>query len=155
LLISKRSSLACGGDRTETPDTTVNPSRRTRSGQGELAKRRQVQETAQCPRDGSEKQARGVERQVQEYKTGYVQSGLSGRVLAYNPGWNFVVLNIGDRQGSRPTPDDRCAEWAADCPCSVTSVEPTQAIADVLPNSLARGATVQPATPSCTRGIRR
>jgi hypothetical protein len=35
----------------------------------------------------------------QSYKGPIVRQGLTGKVLAYNPGWNFVVLNIGDKSG--------------------------------------------------------
>ena len=140
------------------PNTTgINPLQaeldRTRA---ELAEARQVQETLNARATEAESKIANAERQVQEYKSGYVQSGLSGRVLAYNAGWNFVVLNIGDRQGLKAnTPMIVVRNGQQIARVRVTSVEPTQAIADVLPNSLARGATVQPGDTVVHQGIRR
>lgn len=122
----------------------------------ELAEAQQVQITLTQQKDAAEGKVAGLERQVKEYKTNFVQSGLSGRVLAYNPGWNFVVLNIGDKQGLKSnTPMLVVRGGQQIARVRVSSVEPSQAIADVIPGSLLRGETVQPGDSVVYQGIRR
>lgn len=82
---------------------------------------------------------------VRRYETGIVRQGLTGRVLAVNQGWNFVVLDVGDRQGAAvnaPLLVLRGGQPIARL--KITSVEPSTSIADVIPGSAARGETVQP-----------
>ncbi|HEX8311285.1 MAG TPA: hypothetical protein VF614_08215 [Chthoniobacteraceae bacterium] len=155
-LEAKLASMTTGNSTNPDP-TLVNPLQadldRTKA---ELAEARQVQETLNARATEAEGKLAGVERQVQEYKTNYVQPGLQGRVLAYNPGWNFVVLNIGDRQGLKANTSMivvRNGQQVARL--RVTSVEPTQAIADVIPGSLPRGGTVQPGDTVVHQGVRR
>jgi len=72
-------------------------------------------------------------------------SGLRARILAVNAGWNFVVLDKGDRAGV--TLDDPLIVVRGNEPVArlrVTSVEPSTSIADVLPSSVRRGISVQP-----------
>ena len=72
-------------------------------------------------------------------------TGLQGKVLAFNPGWNFVVLNVGDQQGvlvNAPLLVIRGNVPVARL--RVTSVERATSVADVIPASTARGVTVQP-----------
>jgi hypothetical protein len=71
--------------------------------------------------------------------------GLEGTVLAVNQAWSFVVLSIGDKQGVLSNAEmivKRGGEMIARV--KVTSVEPSTAIADIVPGSLGRGVRVQP-----------
>jgi len=71
--------------------------------------------------------------------------GVSGRILAVNQAWNFVILSIGDRQGlmtNSPLLVMRGGEPIAKV--RVTSIETSRAIADVIPGSTRHGVTVQP-----------
>jgi hypothetical protein len=73
------------------------------------------------------------------------RAGLQGRILAVNPGWNFVVLSVGDKQGvavNAPLLVVRGSEPIARL--RITSVEPSTSIADVIPGSVRRGVSVQP-----------
>jgi hypothetical protein len=93
---------------------------------------------------------------IQEYKSNYVRQGLSGKIVAYNPGWNFVVLNIGDRSGLKagvPMVVLRGGNMVGKV--KVTSVETNTAIADVLPGTIARGDSVQPGDTVVFEGARR
>lgn len=82
---------------------------------------------------------------VKDYKDGIVRNGLSGKILAYNPGWNFVVLNLGDRQGLKANAHMLVIRGGeAIAKIKVTSVEPGTSIADIIPSSVARGVSVQP-----------
>lgn len=111
----------------------------------ELAEAKQVQETLNTRIKEKEDKLASSERQVLEYKTGFVRNGLTGTVLAYNSGWNFVVLSIGDKQGLKantPMVLTRGGQMVAKV--RVTSVEPNTAIADIVPGSTTRGRGVQP-----------
>lgn len=70
---------------------------------------------------------------------------LEGQVLAYNPAWNFVVLNLGDRNGVINNAEmlvKRGGQMIGRV--KITSVEPTTSIADVLPSTLRAGTQIQP-----------
>lgn len=110
----------------------------------DLAEARQVQETLNAKVEEASRQLAGSERQVQEYKQQFVRTGLSGTILAYNPNWNFVVLSIGDRQGLKPNAQmvvSRDGQMVGKV--RVTSVEPSSAIADIVPGSVPKGMAVQ------------
>ncbi len=111
----------------------------------EVAEAKQVQATMEESKKTAEEKLVGSERTVAEYKQGYVNNGLSGKVLAYNPGWNFVVLSIGDKQGLKSSAQMLVMRGnKAIAKARVTTVEPSQSIADILPGSLQRGETVMP-----------
>jgi SMC interacting uncharacterized protein involved in chromosome segregation len=96
------------------------------------------------------------ERTIQEYKSNTVRQGLSGKIVAYNAGWNFVVLNIGDKAGLKAGVQMvvlRGGNMVGKL--KVTSVETSTAIADVLPGTIARGDSVQPGDTVVFQGNRR
>jgi cell shape-determining protein MreC len=113
--------------------------------QTELDEAKQVQETLREKAEAAEGQLASKEQTIKSYQGPIVQRGLSGKVLAYNPGWNFVVLNIGDRAGLRNGVQMVVTRGGAMVGrVRVTTVEPSTAIADVLPGTLAKGQSVQP-----------
>ena len=73
------------------------------------------------------------------------RNGLEGRILAVNQAWNFVVLNLGDKNGVVGNAEmlikrgDRLVGKAR-----VTSVEPATSIADIVPSSVPHGESIQP-----------
>ena len=70
---------------------------------------------------------------------------MHGTVLASNQAYNFVVLNMGDRQGVVPTSEMlvmRQGELIGKI--RISSVEPATSIGDIITNSLTRGVQVQP-----------
>jgi septal ring factor EnvC (AmiA/AmiB activator) len=78
-------------------------------------------------------------------KRGVNPMSIQGKIVAVNPGWNFVVLNIGDQQGVLANAP--LLVIRGNVPIArlrVTSVEPETSVADVIPNSAARGVSVQP-----------
>jgi archaellum component FlaC len=82
---------------------------------------------------------------VESYKKEYTKPGVTGTILAYNPGWNFVVLSIGDKQSLKAGKElvvTRGGQMVGKV--RVTSVEPSTSIADVLPSTVAKGDSVQP-----------
>ncbi len=84
-------------------------------------------------------------QKVEEYKRDFTKPGVTGTILAHNAGWNFVVINIGDRQSVKigkvfvVTRDGQMVGKVR-----VTSVEPSTSIADVIPSTVPKGDSVQP-----------
>jgi len=71
--------------------------------------------------------------------------GLRGTVLAVNQAYNFVVLNLGNRQGLRANTEMLVFRGGARIgKIRISSVEPATAIGDIVTNTLARGVQVQP-----------
>jgi hypothetical protein len=73
------------------------------------------------------------------------KSGLRGKVVAVNQAYNFVVLNVGERQGLHSNHDMLVLrDGVLIGKIRISSVEPATAIGDIVSNSLARGVQVQP-----------
>jgi hypothetical protein len=71
--------------------------------------------------------------------------GVRGTVLAVNQAYNFVVLNLGGRQGVEPNSEMlvlRDGSFIAKI--RISSVEPATAIGDIITSTLPRGVQVQP-----------
>ena len=89
-------------------------------------------------------QSRGPEVMVQRREASFHPS-VRGTVLAVNQAYNFVVLNLGNRQGLEPNAEMLVLrETTIIGKIRISSVEPATAIGDILGNSLARGVQVQP-----------
>ena len=74
-----------------------------------------------------------------------MRNGLSGRVLAVNPAWNFVVLSLGDKNGVVNNAEllvKRGTQYIGKV--RVTSVEPSTSIADIVANSVPQGTAISP-----------
>jgi len=70
---------------------------------------------------------------------------LRGTVLAVNQAYNFVVLNLGKRQGLQPNADLLIYRGGTRIgKLRVSSVEPATGIGDIVTSTLARGVQVQP-----------
>jgi hypothetical protein len=73
------------------------------------------------------------------------RAGVHGTVLAFNQAYNFVVLNLGARNGVEPNSEMLVLrDGTLIGKIRISSVEPATAIGDILSNSLARGVQVQP-----------
>lgn len=73
------------------------------------------------------------------------RTGVRGTVLAVNQAYNFVVLNLGARQGVEPNSEMLVLrEGTLIGKIRISSVEPATAIGDIITGSLARGVQVQP-----------
>lgn len=67
-----------------------------------------------------------------------------GKVLAADPNWGFLVVNVGDKQGVRPNGMLVVArDGNAIGKVKVTSVERDQAVAEMVPGTFGRGAGVR------------
>jgi hypothetical protein len=73
------------------------------------------------------------------------RAGVHGTVLACNQAYNFVVLNLGARNGVEPNSEMLVLRDGTFIgKIRISSVEPATAIGDIITNSLARGVQVQP-----------
>jgi hypothetical protein len=71
--------------------------------------------------------------------------GVRGTVLVVNQAYNFVVLNLGGRQGVEPNTEMLVVRNGALIgKIRISSVEPATSIGDIITSSLARGVQVQP-----------
>ena len=94
---------------------------------------------------GTREQMRGPEVMVQGRRGPNFRPSVRGTVLAVNQAYNFVVLNLGDRQGLEPNAEMLVLrDTTIIGKIRVSCVEPSTAIGDILGNSLARGVQVQP-----------
>jgi hypothetical protein len=97
-----------------------------------------VQEHGSQPKE--EKKRRETVREPSPRRT-----GLRGTVLAVNQAYNFVVLNLGARHGVESNAEMLVLrDGALIGKIRISSVEPATAIGDIITNSLARGAQMQP-----------
>jgi cell shape-determining protein MreC len=98
-----------------------------------------VQEHSAQPKE-EKKQRRETVREAGPRRT-----GLRGTVLAVNQAYNFVVLNLGARHGVESNAEMLVLrDGALIGKIRISSVEPATAIGDIITNSLARGAQMQP-----------
>ena len=82
---------------------------------------------------------------VQRQSRSSHRAGVHGTVLAYNQAYNFVVLNLGARNGVEPNSEMLVLrDGTLIGKIRISSVEPATAIGDIMTNSLARGVQVQP-----------
>jgi len=89
-------------------------------------------------------QSRGPEVMVHRREPS-VHPSIRGTVMAVNQAYNFVVLNLGNRQGLEPNAEMLVLrDTTIIGKIRISSVEPATAIGDILGNSLARGVQVQP-----------
>lgn len=93
----------------------------------------------------SEPKKRRETTTTQRENIGGRRAGVHGTVLAYNQAYNFVVLNLGARNGVEPNSEMLVLrDGTLIGKIRVSSVEPATAIGDIMSNSLARGVQVQP-----------
>ena len=88
--------------------------------------------------------AAAPERKVQR-EASFARAGVRGTVLAVNQAYNFVVLNLGGRQGVEANSEMLVVRGGTLIgKIRISSVEPSTAIGDIITSSLERGVQVQP-----------
>ena len=106
-----------------------------------------AQERAAQPKEAPRAEARRRREttSVQREGSSSHRAGVHGTVLAYNQAYNFVVLNLGARNGVEPNSEMLVLrDGTLIGKIRISSVEPATAIGDIMTNSLARGVQVQP-----------
>ncbi len=77
-------------------------------------------------------------------KAGIITKDLTASVKAAYNDWGFVVITAGDADGLVPSATlDVSRQGKPICKLLVTEIEPTQAVADIIPGSLLPGQVVQ------------
>ena len=95
--------------------------------------------------EASRTQLEGLRKKDADRTALKMRNGLEGRILAVNQAWNFVVLNLGDKNGVVGNAEmliKRGNQLVGKV--RVTSVEPSTSIADIVANSVPRGVSIQP-----------
>jgi len=96
-----------------------------------------------APKEEARKRREAVSAQRESVSSH--RAGVHGAVLAYNQAYNFVVLNLGARNGVEPNSEMLVLrDGTLIGKIRISSVEPATAIGDIMSNSLARGVQVQP-----------
>ncbi len=86
-----------------------------------------------------------LEMEKKRRVTRNVNPGIRGTILAVNQAYNFVVLNLGGRNGIEANAEMLVLRGGTLIgKIRVSSVEPATAIGDIISSSLARGVQVQP-----------
>jgi len=116
---------------------------------------KQVNETMKQREKSLEDNLASAKKQIQHYTQPIYQAGITGRIVAVNPGWNFVVVDVGDKQGvAVNAPLFVMRGGQAIARLKVTSVEPRTSIADVVSGSVQKGVNVQAGDRVVFAGIR-
>jgi len=124
--------------------------------QTEVAEMKQVQETLNGRVKDAEDKYKAQVNEVERYRKGFARTGLTGRVMAVNPGWNFIVLSVGDRQGAAVGATMLVMRGGSPIgKAKITSVEPSTSIADLVPGSVPEGYSVQPGDTVAYEGPRK
>lgn len=111
----------------------------------ELAEKAQMVETLNKAKVANDEKLSEASKEIERYRSGVTKQGLSGKILAVNPGWNFVVLSVGDRQGAATGGMMIVTRGGEPIgKVRITSIEPSTSIADIVPGTVRRGVTVQP-----------
>jgi Tfp pilus assembly protein FimV len=103
-------------------------------------------------KEGMESKLKGMESQIAGYRRdearraqNALKPGLRGQILAVDRNWNFVVLSLGNRNGITNNATMLVQRGGSMVGrVRITSVEPSQSIADIVPNSVPPGVFVQP-----------
>ena len=86
-----------------------------------------------------------LEDEKQRRAVAHGKVGVRGTVLAVNQAYNFVVLNLGGRNGVEPHSEMLIVRDGTFIgKIRISSVEPATAIGDIITSTLARGVQVQP-----------
>jgi predicted nucleic acid-binding Zn-ribbon protein len=104
-----------------------------------------LQEAQERPSQPKEVKKRRETASTQRETVTPHRAGVRGTVLAYNQAYNFVVLNLGARNGVESNSEMLVLrDGTMIGKIRISSVEPATAIGDIITNSLARGVQVQP-----------
>ena len=86
-----------------------------------------------------------LQKAAREKETKQGLTRVTGRVLAVNQAWNFVVLSLGNKSGIESNMEFLVKRGTTLIgKVRTTTVEPATSIADIIPASLSRGLSIQP-----------
>lgn len=125
-------------------DPTVELNNKIRELEAQVAEARQIQGSLQAQAKAADDAARDLRKKEDLRQRNMMTAGLSGTIRAVDHNWNFVVLDLGDRQGVVNNAEMIVTRGGSMVgKLRITSVEPGQSIADILPNSVPAGISVE------------
>ncbi|MBE2202985.1 MAG: hypothetical protein IAE94_01415 [Chthoniobacterales bacterium] len=125
--------------------TTATPTGTSAEDQAKIQELETLVTKYQADLNASRTQLEGLVKEKNDRLALKMRNGLEGRVLAVNQAWNFVVLNLGDKNGVVGNAEmlvKRGNQLVGKV--RVTSVEPSTSIADIVANTVPRGLSIQP-----------
>ena len=145
------SGILAAADNTQSPDLQSQVDELRRQLDGAEKEKALLAEKLQDAQERPVKEASKTETKkrrdtanVQRQSSNSHRAGVHGTVLAYNQAYNFVVLNLGARNGVEPNSEMLVLrDGTLIGKIRISSVEPATAIGDIMTNSLARGVQVQ------------
>jgi len=129
----------------KTTPGAANPAEGGTDQQAQLAEQQTLISKLQGDVDSARFQLATLQKEKEDRMQQKMRNGLSGRVLAVNPAWNFVVLSLGDKNGVVNNAElliKRGSQYIGKV--RVTSVEPSTSIADIVANSVPQGTAISP-----------
>ena len=129
----------------KTTPGAANPAEGGTDQQAQLAEQQTLISKLQGDLDSARFQLATLQKEKEDRMQQKMRNGLSGRVLAVNPAWNFVVLSLGDKNGVVNNAEllvKRGSQYIGKV--RVTSVEPSTSIADIVANSVPQGTAISP-----------
>jgi flagellar biosynthesis chaperone FliJ len=129
----------------KTTPGAANPAEGGTDQQAQLAEQQTLISKLQGDLDSARFQLATLHKEKEDRAQQKMRNGLSGRVLAVNPAWNFVVLSLGDKNGVVNNAEllvKRGSQYIGKV--RVTSVEPSTSIADIVANSVPQGTAISP-----------
>jgi len=129
----------------KTTPGAANPAESGTDQQAQLAEQQTLISKLQGDLDSARFQLATLQKEKEDRMQQKMRNGLSGRVLAVNPAWNFVVLSLGDKNGVVNNAEllvKRGSQYIGKV--RVTSVEPSTSIADIVANSVPQGTAISP-----------
>lgn len=128
-----------------TPQVQTGDSEELTRMKAELAEKEALVAELQKKTDAAQTQVSTLVKEKQDRAAGLMKPGQEGRILAVNPAWNFVVLNIGDKNNVANNAEllvKRGNQLIGKV--RITSVEPSTSIADIVANSVPQGTSIAP-----------
>ena len=111
----------------------------------QITENKTIIDTLTEQKNAAQAKVTALSRKDSERKDIQRKNNFSGRVLAVNQAWNFVVLNLGDRNGLVSNVEllvKRGTQLVGKV--RVTSVEPATSIADIVASNIPGGLRLQP-----------
>jgi len=126
-------------------DATLNPPAVTDDSKAQMAELETLKTKLETELAGAQSKIKSLEEKALEKKKSQDLKTLTGRILAVNQAWNFVVLNIGNRNGIESNSEFLVRRGTTLIgKVRITTVEPANSIADIVPGSLKQGLSIQP-----------
>ena len=144
-IAKKDTEIAALKSKSETPKTTDESADKVKELETVIAENKIAIDKLTEQKISAQEKVTALLKSQNDRKEQQKKNNFSGRVLAVNQAWNFVVLNLGDRNCVSNNMEmlvKRGGQLIGKV--RVTSVEPATSIADIVANNIPGHLTVQP-----------